>query len=134
MSEDQPPKSLESTYLRLRGDVSIEALAVDDSFWPRLMRGDLGNFHNEYLVTVHESIADWKHWEMHPMGDEIVCLLAGEALMILDLAAGEQRTRLVSAGQFVLVPKGTWHTAKISAPCRMLFITAGEGTQHRPLA
>ena len=54
--------------------------------------------------------------------------------MILDLTAGEQRTRLASAGQFVLVPKGMWHTAKISAPCRMLFITAGESTQHRPLA
>jgi hypothetical protein len=65
MSDGHVPLSLESTYLRLRGDVSIEALAVDDSFWPRLMRGDLGNFHNKYLVTVHDSIADWKYWEMH---------------------------------------------------------------------
>jgi hypothetical protein len=134
MSDAAQPYSLSSTYLRLRSDVTIEAIRGDATFWPRLMSGQLGDFHNEYLVTTFEYSADWTHWEMHPLGDEIVCLLSGEALMILERDAVEQHIRLESAGQFVLVPKSTWHTAKVSAPCRMLFITAGEGTQHRPLA
>ena len=36
------------------------------------------------------------------------------------------------AGAFVIVPKGTWHTARADGHCEMLFITAGEGTRHRP--
>ena len=27
-----------------------------------------------------------------------------------------------------IVPKGTWHTAKVSSGCKILFITPGEGT------
>jgi hypothetical protein len=53
-------------------------------------------------VTSHAFDTDWPLWAMHPNGDEIVCL-----------------------------PKGTWHTAKARAASHMLFITAGEGTQHR---
>ncbi len=31
----------------------------------------------------------------------------------------------------MIVPKGIWHTACVNGPWRMLFITAGEGAQHR---
>ena len=27
-----------------------------------------------------------------------------------------------------IVPKGIWHSGKVCSSCRMLFITAGEGT------
>jgi quercetin dioxygenase-like cupin family protein len=123
--------NLDSTYLRLRSDVSIEALNGDASFWPRLMRGELGTFHNEYLMTTFEYGRDWTHWEMHPLGDELVCVLSGAALMVLETSEQPQHVQLEKPGDFVLVPKGTWHTAKISMPCRMLFVTAGEGTQMR---
>jgi mannose-6-phosphate isomerase-like protein (cupin superfamily) len=125
--------NLASTYLRLRADVSIEALNGDASFWPRLMGGELGTFHNEYLMTTFEYVRDWTHWEMHPLGDELVCVLSGSAVMVFDAAGQHQRIALDKPGEFVLVPKGTWHTAKVSSGCRMLFVTAGEGTQMRPL-
>jgi hypothetical protein len=32
----------------------------------------------------------------------------------------------------VVVPRGTWHTAKVLEPSEALHITWGEGTQHRP--
>ncbi len=32
---------------------------------------------------------------------------------------------------FVVVPKNTWHTAKVHAPTMMLFVTPGEGTENR---
>ena len=34
-------------------------------------------------------------------------------------------------GDYVIVPRGTRHTARIRKPARMLFITPGEGTETR---
>jgi mannose-6-phosphate isomerase-like protein (cupin superfamily) len=133
MPEAAPRCILTSTFLRLRGDVTIEAIKGDASFWPRLMSGQLGDFHNEYLVTAIDYRADWTHWEMHPMGDELVCVLSGAALMLLEHSGEQIPVQLSVPGEFVLVPRGTWHTARVSTACRMLFVTAGEGTQHRPL-
>jgi hypothetical protein len=31
----------------------------------------------------------------------------------------------------VVVPRNTWHTARVSGTTRMLFITPGEGTEIR---
>jgi mannose-6-phosphate isomerase-like protein (cupin superfamily) len=128
------PFDLTSTYLRLRSDASIEPLAVDDTFWQRIAAGQLGSFHNEYLVTVHAFETDWPIWEMHPKGDEIVCLLSGSVTFILERERGNLAIDLEQSGTYVIVPRGTWHTAKARGPSRMLFITAGEGTQHREVA
>lgn len=131
MNDKTRPYDLASTFLRLRPDASIEPLPVDETFWPRLMAGELGDFHNEYLVTSYTFEADWPNWEMHPNGDEIVCLIEGAVTFVLE-RAGERRTiELAKSGSYVVVPSGTWHTAKVRTSARMLFITAGEGTQHR---
>jgi mannose-6-phosphate isomerase-like protein (cupin superfamily) len=123
---------LKSTYLRLRNDASIEPLPVDATFWPRLMSGALGTFHHEYLVTTFEYDRNWPSWEMHPNGDEIVLLLEGQVTFVLEIDGSEQLIELRDSVAYVFVPRGTWHTARTSTPCRMLFITAGEGTQIRP--
>jgi mannose-6-phosphate isomerase-like protein (cupin superfamily) len=125
--------TLESTYLRLRPDCSIEKLPVDATFWPRLISGELGDFHHEYLVTSYTYSDDWPSWEIHPNGDEIVCLISGAATMVLEAPDGQHtRIELQQPGSFAFVPRGTWHTAKTSQPTAMLFITAGEGTRNRP--
>jgi mannose-6-phosphate isomerase-like protein (cupin superfamily) len=126
------PLDLSSTFLRLRADASAELLTVDETFWQRVMSGQLGDFHNEFLVVSGKFEADWPMWEMHPNGDEVVCLLSGSATFLLEETAGTREIELSKSGTYVLVPKGTWHTARAQGPCRMLFITAGEGTQHRP--
>jgi mannose-6-phosphate isomerase-like protein (cupin superfamily) len=126
------PFNLSSTYLRLRGDTSIEPLHVGNDFWPALMSGQLGTFHHEFLVTTFGYDSPWPNWEMHPNGDEIVLLLDGRATMVLEIDGREQLAELKASGDYVLVPRGTWHTSRASTPCRMLFITAGEGTEHRP--
>jgi mannose-6-phosphate isomerase-like protein (cupin superfamily) len=128
-----PADHLSSTFLRLRADSSIEKLPVE-GFWPKLMQGELGNFHHEYLVTTSEHASDWQSWEMHPNGDEIVCLLAGRATLILEAPDGSRsELPLTEPGSFAFVPRGSWHTAKIATASRFFFITAGEGTRHRPL-
>ena len=77
MHLDIGPFQLTSTFLRLRPDASVEPLAVDGAFWQKLTTGQLGNFHNEYMVGTHAFEADWPMWEMHPNGEEIVYLLSG---------------------------------------------------------
>lgn len=125
------PYNLSSTYLRLRSDVSVEPLTVDDTFWHRVVTGQLGTFHNEYLVTSHAFDSDWSTWEMHPNGDEIVCLLSGAVTFILEQEGENEAIELKESGAYAIVPKGIWHTARVGMPSRMIFITAGEGTQHR---
>jgi uncharacterized cupin superfamily protein len=125
--------NLDSTFLRLRGaDLSAEPLPVDATFWPRIMSGKLGTFRNEYLVATSSFDEDWSNWERHPAGDEIVLLLEGAVTFVLETARGERRVALNERADYVVVPRGTWHTAKTATPTRMLFITPGEGTEHRP--
>jgi hypothetical protein len=42
-----------------RNDVSIEPLRVDDTFWRRIIKGELGSLRREYLITTHANDADW---------------------------------------------------------------------------
>lgn len=131
MSREAGPFHLDSTYFRLRPDASAQPLPVGESFWQELSSGVLGDFHNEYLVTTHSFSENWPMWEMHPNGDEIVVLLSGSVDFILEKKTGNRVMPLRDCGGWVLVPSGMWHTAKVNAPSTMLFITAGEGTQHR---
>lgn len=121
-----------TTYLRLRPD-AVEPLPVDGTLWPRIMRGELGDFHHEYLIAQFSFDCDWPVWEQHPHGDEVVCLLSGAVELVLELPNGHHSVMLERSGSYAVVPKGTWHTARTRVPCTMLFITPGEGTQHRPV-
>jgi mannose-6-phosphate isomerase-like protein (cupin superfamily) len=124
--------NLFNTHLRLKPDARADQLPVDANFWPDLMAGKFGNFHNEYLVTSFTYDQAWPSWEIHPNGDEIVILLSGAADFILETSAGNQIVAVRNPGDFAFVPKGTWHTATPLEKATMLFITAGEGTYNRP--
>jgi mannose-6-phosphate isomerase-like protein (cupin superfamily) len=120
---------LAATYVVL--DAAHQATRVDvtPDIYERLGR-DFDNFRDRTLVARYDFTADWPTWEMHPAGDEVVVLLSGAADLVLDRAGRHEVTRLEKAGEFVIVPKGTWHTARIAGPTSMLFITPGEGTQN----
>jgi len=131
MSTHPGPFNMKSAYARLRPDGSAQSLPVDVEFWQDLSAGKFGDFHNEYLVTTQSFTQSWPLWEMHPKGDEIVVLIAGSVDVILEKKAGNKILPLREPGNWVLVPKGLWHTARVHALSVLLFITAGEGTQHR---
>jgi quercetin dioxygenase-like cupin family protein len=126
------PLHIASTHLRLKPNGMADKLPVTDQFWPDLIAGKLGDFHNEYLVTTSAFEQNWPTWEQHPNGDEIVILLSGAVDFILETPDGNKKLEVRKAGEYAFVPKGTWHTANPLAPTTMLFITAGEGTQVRP--
>ncbi|HEY0962563.1 MAG TPA: hypothetical protein VGE69_09415 [Pseudomonadales bacterium] len=126
------PLHIASTHLRLRPDGRADRLPVTDQFWPDLIAGKYGDFHDEYLVTTATFDSSWTSWEQHPNGDEIVILLNGAVDFILETPDGPHRLEVRQPGEYAFVPKGTWHTANPLQPTTLLFITAGEGTCHRP--
>ena len=83
------------------------------------------------LVSCYRFTESWTSWEMHPAGAEVVICIEGSMVLLQEDAQGEVvRTRL-GAGDYAINPPGMWHTADIDGEARAIFITPGEGTQHR---
>ncbi|MCA9648749.1 MAG: hypothetical protein H6712_13660 [Myxococcales bacterium] len=125
------PFSLERTYVHLRPDQSAAPIEVDESFWATIAtRTEL---HEGFLVTRARTGEDWPHWEMHPEGEEIVVLLSGAVDLVLDDGEREWTVELRPEAGTWINRRGVWHRAIVHEPSEMLFITAGRGTQHRPV-
>lgn len=118
------------TYVHLTAGGAAEALPGGEAFWSR-PEPELDRLGQGWLVTEFECSSDWSNWEMHPEGDEFVYLLSGAAVLLLEHPDGLREVPLQGRAA-VVVPRGVWHTAKVSRPARMLFVTLGQGTQHRP--
>ena len=118
---------LEQTFLSLTGDGRADLLP-GEHFGVRLSHAPADM---AYLVGVYPFTDDWPHWEMHPKGHEILVFLEGRLEMTLE-ENGQRRVVEVGPGSTLVIAPGAWHTARIIEPGRMLGLTYGEGTQHRP--
>ncbi|MFZ6655858.1 cupin domain-containing protein [Undibacterium sp. TJN19] len=120
----------QKNYVALAGDGNATVLLGGDAFWS-LPEPDIEAWGKHWLISEFSCESDWPSWEMHPHADEFVYLLSGTADFLLE--EGDEVKRIsMQPGAAVLVPKGRWHTAKVHAPSRMLFMTMGLGTEHRP--
>jgi mannose-6-phosphate isomerase-like protein (cupin superfamily) len=127
MSETPCAFDLEQRYFKLDADDRGHEVEVDPQFWAQIDHRP--DYTHGRLVMAFTFTADWSTWEIHPAGDELVTALEGEMQFVLRLPAGDQAVAL-RAGQSVVVPRGTWHTAKIASHCRALFITPCAGTRN----
>jgi quercetin dioxygenase-like cupin family protein len=84
------------------------------------------------LVSQYTFTASWTAWEMHPAGEEVVICTAGAMVLVQELADGQVAETPLGAGEYAINPRGVWHTADVAAHATAIFITAGEGTEHRP--
>jgi len=127
-----PPASFSpaATYVELRPDGGGTAIPVTEDFWPSLISGrrKLAG----YLVAEARLEGEMRHWEMHPAGEEFLLLLAGETDLLVETATGVQEVALRADRPAVLVPRGHWHRFRTPGQARLLFVTFGEGTLHRP--
>lgn len=83
------------------------------------------------LVSMHTFSEPWDSWEMHPDGEELV--LCTEGSMVLHQERGDERATVeLRAGEAVVNPRGTWHTADVTGRATAVFVTAGRGTEVRP--
>ena len=83
------------------------------------------------LISMHTFTQPWDSWEVHPKGHEIVICTAGEMTLIQEVDGAEKHVT-IGAGEYAINPPGVWHTADIASSATAIFITAGEGTDHRP--
>lgn len=84
------------------------------------------------LVSQHTFEEGWPSWEMHPIGDELVICIEGEMVLHQEFPDGHRESVTLSAGEYVINPPGVWHIADVAERATAIFVTAGEGTQHRP--
>jgi mannose-6-phosphate isomerase-like protein (cupin superfamily) len=83
------------------------------------------------LVSWHTFTSSWDSWEVHPNGDELVVCLNGSMVLHQEID-GITRRVVLDAGHAIVNPPGAWHTADVDGTATALFVTAGEGTEHRP--
>ncbi len=123
-------KQLASHFVVMNRDLGADVVEVSDTLYAELDE-KYGGFAGHSLIASHSFDSDWPTWEMHPAGDEFVMLLSGAADMVLLQDGDENIASLDSPGSFVIVPRGTWHTARVAQAATMLFVTPGEGTENR---
>jgi mannose-6-phosphate isomerase-like protein (cupin superfamily) len=122
---------LETTYLGLDGAGGVAVLPVGPDFWDTIEDNPAAG---GTLVTVGTGEGDWPHWEMHPEGEEVLVLLEGSLHLTFEHPDGRRETFDPEPGATIVVPRGVWHRAERQRGVRMLFITYGAGTTHRPVA
>lgn len=107
--------------------MDLDMRDVTPDFYQQL-DDDYQDFNRHVLISAHRFDENWPTWEQHPRGDEMVVLMSGRATFRLRSPQGDHQVELESPGEYVVVPRGAWHTALIDQPTTMLFITPGEGT------
>ena len=117
------------TYVSLGPAGSAAPVPGGETFWS-LPEAELDRFGAGWLISEFACSANWSNWEMHPEADEFVYLLSGAAVLLMEQPGGLREVPL-SQRAATVIPKGVWHTAKVSEPSRMLFVTMGRGTRHR---
>ena len=122
-----------ATFLHVRDGGRADMVGVEDSFWEDLAAGRHPQLEQGRLMSAFTFSEPWSTWERHPAGEELVMLLAGEATVVLEEGGQPHAVHLRAPGDYVLVPRNIWHTAHTDVTTTMLFLTPGEGTQHRPV-
>ncbi|MEQ8746852.1 hypothetical protein [Pyruvatibacter sp.] len=84
------------------------------------------------LVSMYTFTQPWDMWEMHPSGAEVVLCTHGAMTLHQEAPDGSRTTVALAAGDYIINAPGVWHTADVDGSATAVFITAGEGTQHRP--
>jgi mannose-6-phosphate isomerase-like protein (cupin superfamily) len=117
-----------ATFVHLPDGPEATLLEVTPDFWQKL--DERRQLAEGRLVSAYGFTGDWTSWERHPAGDELVFQLAGAMDFVVEQADGEQTIRLRGRSALV-VPRGAWHTARVLEPSEAIFVTRGEGTEHR---
>jgi mannose-6-phosphate isomerase-like protein (cupin superfamily) len=128
-SEENPTFDLEATYVALAPSGKAETIEVTPDFWATIAEREA--LEEGRLAAVFACDADWRHWERHPHGEELLLLLSGRVTLIHEID-GEERSVTLEPERAWLVPRGVWHRAVVHTPGKLLAVTYGRGTEHRP--
>lgn len=113
-------------------DSGAEAVEITSQFWPDVLSGRRRL--SCWLLGANHRAEDTESWDLHPRGECIVVLLTGAIDIVLQESTVDDRVvELREPGASVVIPRGIWHRQIVHAPSDLLFLTAGEGTEQRPV-
>ena len=69
--------------------------------------------------------------ELHPDGDELIYIISGKVRVIGESTPDEHCD--LGPGEVCIVSKGEWHLVQILEPTRLIGITPGPRSDHRPV-
>lgn len=118
---------LASNFVVLNDNFRADTVEVTPDIYARLDE-KYKEFAGHLLISSYAFDEDWPTWEVHPAGDEFVILVSGDVDLVLAKDGGDETARMTEPGTFVIVPRDTWHTARVRTHSVMMFITPGEGT------
>ena len=127
MPTDPGPFDLDSVRVILGPQGKATTKAVTPAFYQELDT-EFAGFKGHLLLSKYEFDEPWPTWEVHPKGDEVVYLLYGDTDLVLRVGDGERVVQVNRPGSYIVIHKGTWHTARPRTRTGMLFLTPGEGT------
>jgi len=119
-------------HLGRGGCASIEPAITGEDWYDAYAERHSADGAEGRLVSMYRFEESWSNCEMHPSGDEVVLCIEGRMTLHQELADGSEQIINLAAGDYAINPPGAWHTADCTAPVLALFITTGEGTEHRP--
>ena len=124
---------LDENWVHLGLGASVEPLEPFDGmeWYDRYARAHSADGSEARLVAQHSFTSDWDMWEMHPQGSELVLCLEGAITLHQENADGQITSLALGPGEYAINPPGVWHTADVGEWAKVLFITAGMGTEHR---
>lgn len=70
--------------------------------------------------------------EIHPDGDELVCVLEGTVRLHVEHPIDDSIT--VCSGEAIVIPRNVWHRLEVIEPSRLLTATPGPNSSHRRLS
>lgn len=120
-------KNIDELFVVIDSEKNAHVEIADGELYSRL-EANYSGFRSCELISCHNFEKDWDSWENHPNGDEVVLLLEGNVTFLLQSDNGQTSIVLKKMGDYGIVPKNTWHTAKVHSRSKVLFITPGEGT------
>lgn len=118
---------LASNFVVLDDKFNASVVELTPDLYARLDE-EFSEFAGHLLISSYAFDEDWPTWEVHPAGDEFVILVSGDADLVLARDGGDETIRMTEPGTFAIVPRNTWHTARIRKTSIMMFVTPGEGT------
>jgi mannose-6-phosphate isomerase-like protein (cupin superfamily) len=121
-------------HLGLGATATVEPAFTDESWYAAYAARHAADGIEGRLVSQYDFAESWTSWEVHPHGAELVICTAGALTLHQQHADGTTDTVTLAPGDYAINPPGTWHTADVPAgvTATAIFITPGEGTDHRP--
>ena len=119
-----------ATYVHLPDGGAATPVECTPEFWRELASGERS--YDGRMVTANHVSGDMAHWEMHPAGEELLVSVGATVKAVFQREDGEETVAL-PPGAACIVPRGVWHRIRVVEPGVLIFITHGEGTEHKPL-